>query len=76
MSDLLTDAPPTPYIRYERETVTINGVTIHCAYWPYFPVGVDWSAVTDDYDGGETEPVGRGATKEAAIQDLLEQLED
>ena len=34
----------------------------------------DWSAVTDDYDLGS--PIGYGATKEAAITDLMEQLEE
>jgi hypothetical protein len=34
----------------------------------------DWSAVTDDYEPGH--PVGHGETEEAAIADLVEQLED
>jgi hypothetical protein len=43
---------------------------------------MDWSAVTDDYDcdcDGDgfysTHPVGRGATEQEAITDLIEQLE-
>jgi hypothetical protein len=43
--------------------------------------GADWSAVTADYDGGDIDydtpsrdPIGRGATEEAAIADLLEKL--
>ena len=34
----------------------------------------DWSAVTSDYDGQETDPHGYGATEEEAIEHLLEQL--
>ena len=33
----------------------------------------DWSAVTDDYEGGD--PIGYGPTEQAAIEDLKEQLE-
>jgi hypothetical protein len=41
----------------------------------------DWSAVTDDYEGGDgyDEPGGRigyGATEAEAIADLRDQLED
>lgn len=41
---------------------------------PIPPRGFDWSAVTDDYEGGH--PVGYGATEEAAIADLKAQLDD
>jgi len=34
----------------------------------------DWSAVRDGYEPGM--PIGRGATEEAAIADLLEQEEE
>lgn len=34
----------------------------------------DWSAVTDDYEGGD--PIGRGATETEAIDDLIWQLTD
>ena len=34
----------------------------------------DWSAVTDDYEGGQ--PIGYGETEAAAVADLMEQLED
>lgn len=34
----------------------------------------DWSAVTDNYEPGE--PIGHGRTEQAAIDDLLQQLED
>lgn len=34
----------------------------------------DWSAVTDNYEPGQ--PIGYGPTKEAAIADLQELLED
>lgn len=33
---------------------------------------VDWEAVEDDYD--ESRPIGRGATEQAAIDDLKQQL--
>jgi hypothetical protein len=39
----------------------------------------DWSAVTEDYDAADDAkqpPMGHGATEEAAIADLLEQLDD
>ena len=36
----------------------------------------DWCAVTDDYDGQETDPIGYGATPLEAIEQLLERLED
>ena len=36
---------------------------------------MDWSAIDDDtYEGGK--PVGRGATEQEAIDDLLEQVEE
>lgn len=34
----------------------------------------DWSAVDDESYDGPDSPIGRGATKEAAIADLMEQL--
>jgi hypothetical protein len=44
------------------------------------PIGTnacDWSAVDDDtYSGGETQPIGFGATEAEAIADLMSQLED
>ena len=33
----------------------------------------DWSAVTDNYEGGD--PIGRGETEQEAIADLREQIE-
>jgi hypothetical protein len=36
----------------------------------------DWCAVTDDYDGQETDPIGYGATASEAVAVLMEQLED
>lgn len=36
----------------------------------------DWCAVTDDYDGQETDPIGYGATPREAVEILMEQLED
>lgn len=34
----------------------------------------DWSAVTSDYEPGH--PIGNGASEDAAIADLIEQLEE
>jgi hypothetical protein len=43
--------------------------------YPPIPIRCcDWSAVLDGYEGGD--PIGYGATKEAAQADLLMQLED
>jgi hypothetical protein len=36
----------------------------------------DWCAVTDDYDGQETDPIGYGSTAREAVEILMEQLED
>jgi len=36
----------------------------------------DWCAVTDDYDGQETDPIGYGPTAAEAVAILMEQLED
>ena len=63
-------------------THIIKGVKIHTSHdYPPIPIrSMDWSAVTDDYDGAEDSgnrcQIGRGPTEEAAIADLLEQLED
>lgn len=35
----------------------------------------DWCAVTDDYDGQETDPIGYGPTPAEAVAILMEQLE-
>ncbi len=56
--------------------VIINGHVIVASFdWP--PIAdrsLDWSAVTTDYEPGH--PIGHGRTKEAAIADLLEQLDE
>lgn len=60
-------------------TRTINGIIIHTSF-DYPPVpwrGDDWHAITDNYDGAPDagwQPVGRGATEQEAIDDLLEQI--
>lgn len=63
----------------------INGVKIHTSHvQPPIPIrDFDWSAVTDDYDADcdqdgffSSHPVGEGPTEQAAINDLLEKLED
>lgn len=63
-------------------THQINGVKIHTSFdYPPIPVrNMDWSAVTDDYDGaedsGNRSQIGRGATEQEAIADLIEQIEE
>ena len=43
---------------------------------PYMPPAQKWSAIDCDQDGfSGCDPVGLGSTREAAIQDLLKQLE-
>jgi hypothetical protein len=61
---------------YKRE-----GYTIHTEHvCPPIPVrNYDWRAVLDSYDGAPDagpQYEGTGRTEEAAIRDLLEQLED
>lgn len=41
--------------------------------WPPTPMGGFWEAFSDRL-GADTSPVGRGATEEEAIADLLEQM--
>lgn len=59
-----------------------NGFRIHTNFdYPPIPIrSMDWSAVTDNYDGAEDSSnrgqIGRGATEEEAIADLLEQIGD
>lgn len=64
----------------------INGIRIRTEFeYPPIPVrDMDWSAIDEDtYDVDcdedgffSTSPVGRGATEQEAIADLLEQIED
>lgn len=64
----------------------INGIKIRTTHeFPPIPDrSMDWSAVDDDtynvdcdQDGFfSTSPIGRGPTEEAAIADLMEQLEE
>lgn len=37
---------------------------------------MDWTAIDDDTYDGVGSPIGYGATKQEAIDDLLEQLND
>ena len=62
-------------------SLTPDGQRIVTSYdFPPIPIrNFDWSAVTEDYDGAPDagwQPVGHGATEEAAIADLLEQIEE
>jgi hypothetical protein len=64
----------------------INGIKVRTSFeYPPIPVcNMDWSAVDDstydadcDEDGFfSTCPIGRGATEQEAIDDLLAQIED
>jgi hypothetical protein len=59
-----------------------NGVRIVTDFWmkPIPMRDSDWMAVTEDYDGAEDSPtrnqVGYGPTEQAAVSDLIEQLQD
>jgi hypothetical protein len=58
----------------------INGITVRTNNeLPPIPIRqFDWSAIDDDtYDGTDDShcPIGRGATEQEAIDDLLEQKE-
>ena len=65
---------------------TINGIKVRTTHeFPPIPVrDMDWSAVDDDtydvdcdQDGFFSNcPVGRGATEQEAIDDLMAQMED
>ena len=55
---------------------TVDGRVIFTNYvFPSIPLRrFDWSAVTGDYEAGD--PVGWGTTEQAAIADLLAELEE
>jgi len=62
-------------------THRINGLVIETTHeFPPIPIrSFDWSAVLDSYDGAigsGWQPVGSGKTEEAAIADLLAQIEE
>lgn len=46
--------------------------------YPPIPIrDYDWSAVDDQtYDGDPSQPIGRGRTEWAAIDDLMEQMDE
>lgn len=49
---------------------------IHTAHnWPPTPCPPFWEAWDDD-QGTDTSPIGRGATEQEAIDDLLAQMEN
>lgn len=56
----------------------INGLRVSTNFdYPPIPFrGADWSAVDDSTYDGEGCPIGRGATEQEAIADLLEQMEE
>lgn len=59
--------------------MTSPKIVTHYEYPPIPMRDMDWSAVTDDYDGapdsrGLNAMVGHGATEFEAIQDLMEQI--
>jgi hypothetical protein len=56
----------------------INGINVRTNH-EYQPIPVrsfDWSAVDDDTYDGEGCEIGRGATEQEAIADLMEQIEE
>lgn len=57
----------------------IDGLVILTEYvFPQIPTrNMDWSAVTDNYDGADDShcPIGWGATEAEAIADLQEQID-
>lgn len=61
---------------YINHTIAIRNKKIVTSYvYPPIPCrSYDWSAVTEGYEEGE--PMGWGPTKERAIEDLMEQLEE
>lgn len=71
---------------FKRVGVSLQHINVRTTHeFPPIPIrSMDWSAVDDDtYDVDcdqdgffSTSPVGRGATEQEAINDLLEQLED
>ena len=52
----------------DKIIVSFNTTSFHPSW--------DWCAVTDDYDGQETDPIGYGPTAAEAVAILMEQLED
>lgn len=54
----------------------VNGIEIETVFVnPPLPIrSMDWAATERDYDLGR--PVGAGATEQAAIDDLIAQLEE
>ena len=63
-------------IEHQRECAEVRVTHV------YPPIGTrqfDWSAVLDSYDGAEDaswQPVGYGPTKEAAREDLKNEIEE
>ncbi len=52
-------------------------IVTHYVYPPIPVRDFDWSAVLEGYDGADGgDPQGTGPTEQAAIADLVEQLED
>lgn len=52
----------------------LTGIQLTHIYPPIPTRDFDWSAVTDSYEPGM--PIGYGPTPQAALNDLLEQIED
>lgn len=69
--------------QYRAQMVEQHGIKTNFDYPPIPVRNMDWSAVTDNFDCDcdengyfSRDPVGRGATEQEAIDDLIEQLED
>lgn len=56
----------------------INGIKVRTSFdCPPIPVrGADWSAIDDSTYDGEGCEIGRGATEQEAIADLIWQIEE
>ena len=50
-------------------------IEVHPIYHSLPSRDMEWTAVTSEYEGDWTDPVGYGPTREAAIEDLVWQLE-
>ncbi len=69
---MMTGATTSATCRWGAEMKVITSYV--CPPIPYR--GNDWCAYFDKYDGNEDAPRGWGASKLAALENLLEQLDD
>jgi len=59
----------------KEDTLMTKKINTHYECAPIPMRGFDWVATFDDYDGAPDSqcPIGKGATEQEAIDDLLEQ---